>query len=41
MRERLRQMEAAGFDARDIRTITAVFFADDRLVVAWDPPGLL
>ena len=36
MREWVFQMEAAGFDAADIRVIAAVFYADDGLIAARD-----
>ena len=40
VQEWVRQMEEAGFDATDIRTIVAVFYADNRLVAARDPKTL-
>ena len=36
VREWVFQMEAAGFDAADIRVIAAVFYADDGLIAARD-----
>ena len=40
VREWIRQMELAGFNAIDIRAIVAVFYADDGLVVAREPKVL-
>ena len=40
MREWVRLMEAAGINAADIRTIAAVFYADDGLVAARDAKTL-
>ena len=40
VREWVRQMELAGFNTSDIRTIAAVFYADDGLVAARNPKVL-
>ena len=40
VQEWMRQMELAGFNVTDIRTIVAVFYADNRLVAARDPKTL-
>merc|ERR1711966_467005 len=40
VREWIRQMELAGFSTKDIRTIVAVFYADDGLVAAREPKVL-
>ena len=40
VREWVRQMELLGIDAADIRTIVAVFYADDGLVAAREPKVL-